>query len=112
MLLPNRFAGTVSSYLYIQVLISITCIFEYVKDFMLEKISINFRPIVQHLFGELTVLGFLAVVVFVINQGGSMDSWSVALYSPEHADSRPMVRACASSHALATLNRGLKSLPS
>ena len=81
---------------------------------MLEKISINFRPIVQHLFGELTVLGFLAVVVFVINQGGSMDSWSVALYSPEHADSRPMVRACACMHhpmTLATLNEGLKSSP-
>lgn len=51
-------------------LIFLTIVFEYSKEYVEERASSNLLPLVEKLFGEMTVLGFLSIVTFVITKAG------------------------------------------
>lgn len=50
------------------VLILLTVTFEYAKDALEEAVPEDFEVILEKFFGELTVLGFLAVITFIFSQ--------------------------------------------
>jgi hypothetical protein len=53
-------------------LIVVSVIFEKIKDGIEEAAAKNVRPILEALFSEMTVLGFLGVVSFFITKSGAM----------------------------------------
>lgn len=66
----------------ITILVLFTLLFEKVKEHIVEEVkgSPN-EPIVSSIFAELTVLGFLALVCFMINQFG-LDHLSAMVFGP------------------------------
>mmetsp|Transcript_661 Transcript_661/g.1112 ORF Transcript_661/g.1112 Transcript_661/m.1112 type:complete len:765 (-) Transcript_661:50-2344(-) len=52
------------------VLIALTIMFEFIKEHLEERATRNLRPLVDKLFGEMTVLGFLSVVTFAVTKAG------------------------------------------
>lgn len=66
----------------ITILVLFTLLFEKVKEHIVEEVkgSPN-EPIVSSIFAELTVLGFLALVCFMINQFG-LDHLSALVFGP------------------------------
>lgn len=60
-------------------------IFELLKDWVFESTKKEFRPIVEVLFAELTVLGFLGLLVFIIQRSNAM---GIMYVSPRHARTR------------------------
>jgi hypothetical protein len=67
--------------LFLLILLSIG--FEQGKDYLYETTSRNLRPIVESLFGELTVLGFIGVVMFFVGQSPALASMSMTLFNEE-----------------------------
>ena len=61
-------------------LIVLTLIFEYVKESIEESADRNMGPIIQGLFGELTVLGFLSMVTFCVTKMGVFDTLGAHLF--------------------------------
>ena len=59
------------------VLIVITIAFELLKDWIFETTKKEFTKIVEVLFAELTVLGFLGLVVFIIQKTDAMNTLSL-----------------------------------
>jgi hypothetical protein len=51
-------------------LIGLTIAFEWVKHYLEESVTEDMEPIIEKLFGEMTVLGFLSMVSFLLNAGG------------------------------------------
>jgi Ca2+-binding EF-hand superfamily protein len=74
--------GTVSPTvtLLVMVLILMTILFEKGKDAMIEAADRDTRPIIDSLFGEMTVLGFLSLFTFCLAQTGVFPQISVALF--------------------------------
>lgn len=64
-------------------LIILTIIFEVLKEHIEEHADRNMKPIIQKLFGEMTVLGFLSVVTFIITKSGFFESLSIAIFGEE-----------------------------
>lgn len=56
----------------VSVLITVTVVFELLKDWVFESTKKEFRPIVEVLFAELTVLGFLGLLVFIVQKTNAM----------------------------------------
>eukprot|EP00164_Ancoracysta_twista_P001503 GFYU01001969.1.p1 GENE.GFYU01001969.1~~GFYU01001969.1.p1 ORF type:complete len:715 (-),score=282.31 GFYU01001969.1:513-2657(-) len=50
------------------ILIAISIVFEYGKHFLEHKVSHMFLPLVEALFGELMVLGFIGILTFLANR--------------------------------------------
>jgi hypothetical protein len=51
--------------------------FEKLKDYIEESVeSEELKPIVRHLFGELTVLGFIGLVIFILDKTGIPKEWT------------------------------------
>ena len=68
-------------------LIFLTILFELLKDHAEEHASRNAKPIVEALFGELTVLGFLSVFTFVATHTGILQKLGEHLLGPaRHED--------------------------
>jgi hypothetical protein len=61
-------------------LIVLTILFEYVKEFIEEAADRNMKPVIQGLFGELTVLGFLSMVTFLMTKMGWFSAASEFLF--------------------------------
>ena len=61
-------------------LITVTIIFEGAKDYMLESASKFTKPVVLGLFKELTVLGFLSLVTFIISKLDVLDELSKMIF--------------------------------
>jgi len=74
--------GTVSPTVtfLVMVLILMTILFEKGKDAMIEAADRDTRPIIDSLFGEMTVLGFLSLFTFCLAQTGVFPQISVALF--------------------------------
>jgi len=64
-------------------LILLTILFEYSKEYLEESSSRNMKPIVESLFGELTVLGFLSIFTFVVTKAGFFMRLGEHLFGPE-----------------------------
>ena len=65
-------------------LIVLTIIFEFSKENLEERATRNLRPLVDKLFGEMTVLGFLSVVTFCITKAGWFTILSEELFGEEN----------------------------
>ena len=57
-------------------LILCTVIFEWIKDMVLESATEQLRPILNQMFSEMTVLGFIGIVAFFINKAEFLDNIS------------------------------------
>jgi Ca2+-binding EF-hand superfamily protein len=66
------------------VLIALTIGFEHFKEHLEESVPNDMVLILEKLFGELTVLGFLAMVVFFVHQSGTLGHISKAIGQEEH----------------------------
>ncbi|KAI2491942.1 Ca2-binding protein [Fragilaria crotonensis] len=65
-------------------LIVLTIVFEFSKEHLEEHATRNLRPLVDKLFGEMTVLGFLSVVTFCITQAGWFTVLSEKLFGEDN----------------------------
>jgi hypothetical protein len=61
-------------------LILLTVVFEAIKEFLEEAVNDDMKIILEKLFGELTVLGFLAMVTFIITTTGYFSILSKRLF--------------------------------
>jgi len=65
----------------VSVLIAVTVIFEHMKHSLEHSTPLELLPVVEHLFGELTVLGFIGLSVFVVTKAGVLSSVSEQLFN-------------------------------
>lgn len=65
------------------VLILLTLMFEAIKEHLEESISEDMEIILEKLFGELTVLGFLSMVTFMVSKAGIMGALSEKIFENE-----------------------------
>mmetsp|Transcript_51159 Transcript_51159/g.76662 ORF Transcript_51159/g.76662 Transcript_51159/m.76662 type:complete len:330 (+) Transcript_51159:230-1219(+) len=54
----------------ILILIALTLAFEAIKEYITEYVDSSMKPIVEKLFGEMTVLGFLSIFTYVVVKFG------------------------------------------
>ena len=64
----------------------VTVSFELMKDYILNHTEEQFKKIVNTLFSEMTVLGFLSVVTFLLSEAALLDDISTAVYGEEGSD--------------------------
>jgi len=65
------------------VLILLTVLFEFSKEHLEESVSEDMNIILEKLFGELTVLGFLSIITFCITQTGLFEIISEKVYGDD-----------------------------
>jgi len=63
------------------VLVVLSIGFETLQELLVESTGENFQPVVQSLFGELTVLGFVTLVLFVLSHLSPFEKLSNTLFS-------------------------------
>jgi hypothetical protein len=56
------------------------CVFEKIKDEIYERTAKSSLPIVDALFSEMTVLGFLSMVTFIVSSAGFINDISAKVY--------------------------------
>lgn len=82
-------------------LISVTIAFEYGKHSLEEGVTEDMEPIIEKLFGEMTVLGFLSMVSFLMNAAGFFHFLSKQLFGNEE-----YVRSCRRRHPVVMFLNG------
>lgn len=65
-------------------LIAMTIIFELAKEHVEEHADKNMKRIIEKLFGEMTVLGFLSICTFCITKSGYFSIVSAKIYGDQH----------------------------
>ena len=78
---PNMVASAVFG--IVSLLIVATIGFEVIEEKFVHHASKNMKPFVSALFAELTVLGFLSLIVFVIGQAGVITDISLNIFQEE-----------------------------
>lgn len=68
------------------ILILLTVAFEECKEYIEEAGGRKMKPIVDSLFGEMTILGFLSAVTFVVTKCGVFSTISSALFGEEEEE--------------------------
>lgn len=68
------------------ILIAITIAFERAKEAIEEAVDRNMKPIIESLFGELTILGFLSLFTFCVTKMGFFEALSVRIFGEEEAE--------------------------
>ena len=78
----------ISIMIIITILIGMTCLFELSKDYLLDSASELMKPIVLQMFSEMTVLGFLSLVVFLLEESNALTTASDLVFgkSPDAED--------------------------
>lgn len=66
-------------------LVIISIAFEHGEHFLLHKPSKVTRPVVRSMFGELTALGFIGVILFVVESTPVLKTISKAVFEESHA---------------------------
>ena len=61
-------------------IIMFTVVFEVLKDWLLESASKTMKPIIMQLFGEMTVLGFISILSFLLTYTSALDDLSTDLF--------------------------------
>ena len=64
------------------VLVVVTLIFEWTKEYIEERFH-SYRPVLERIWGELTVLGFLALCTFVMIQSEVLQYFSKMAFGDE-----------------------------
>ena len=67
-------------------LITLTILFEYTKEVIEEAADRIMKPVIQGLFGELTVLGFLSIVTFLVTKLGWFSKVSEHLFGEDEEE--------------------------
>ena len=67
-------------------LIILTIAFEKAKEAIEESVDRNMKPIIESLFGEITVLGFLSLFTFCVTKMGFFETLSVRIFGEEEAE--------------------------
>ena len=67
-------------------LIALTILFEYTKEAIEEAADRIMKPVIQGLFGELTVLGFLSIVTFLVTKMGWFSNLSEHLFGEDEEE--------------------------
>ena len=62
------------------ILILLTVSFEMMKESLEESVSEDYAIILEKFFGELTILGFLSMVTFLISKTGTLEKMSEHLF--------------------------------
>ena len=75
---PDLMASTVFLILTLMVVASV--MFEVTKDWILETTRKELLPVITSLYGELTVLGFIGLTLFIVGQLNLVDEISVSLF--------------------------------
>ena len=70
----------------LSVLIATTILFERVQDMMLEEATKSMKPVVKQMFAEMTILGFLSVVTFVLTSTGALKALSEIIFCEDVDD--------------------------
>ena len=65
------------------ILIVLTVGFEILKESLEESVPEDYEIILEKFFGELTVLGFLSMVTFLISKTGALEKLSEHLFEEE-----------------------------
>ena len=68
------------------VLILLTVAFEIMKEHVEESVPEDFEVILEKFFGELTILGFLSMVTFIVSQAGIMTILGKKIYGESEED--------------------------
>ena len=58
-------------------------VFEAVKHYLEESVTEDMEPIIEKLFGELTVLGFVSMLSFLLSEAGFFKFLSRRLFGNE-----------------------------
>ena len=82
----SQFAVTTAIAIIILLLILLTIAFEEAKHTIIHAADKNTKPVVQSLFGELTVLGFLSLFTFCVTQLGFFEQLSVRIFGEEERE--------------------------
>jgi calmodulin len=64
-------------------LIAMSVLFEIGKDLLFESTSKNFKPVLTSMFAELTLLGFIGLIMFCLGQAGALKALSEDLFADE-----------------------------
>jgi len=67
-------------FVIITILLVMSTVFEYVKDWINDGTSEKMKPVVEVLFSEMTVLGFLSLITFCISKMGVLSEISQAVF--------------------------------
>ena len=92
----STFLDLQSTVAIVTILITVTIIFENIKHYLEHKVPPMMSAVLSALFGELTVLGFLALYAFFMLQTGVIPAVSVLVYG----DSERMVHLFEDIHFL------------
>ena len=68
------------------VLIALTIAFEWGKEYIHESADVHMKEIIDSMFGEMTILGFLSVVTFCITKTGYFEYLSKKLFGAEEEE--------------------------
>ena len=72
------------------ILIGLTILFERMKEYLLDLSTKDTKPIIQSMFGELTVLGFLSLFTFCLSTTGILSEVSTLIFN-EHEELQEML---------------------
>jgi len=64
-------------------LIFVTIFFEHLKHNLEHSVDEELKPVLEHLFGELTVLGFIGLSVFAVSKVGILSTLSVTFFGED-----------------------------
>jgi len=67
-------------------LIVVTVIFEKTKESIYESASKDMLPIIESMFGEMTILGFLSVITFLCTKVGALKEISKCVFGEEEEE--------------------------
>uniref|UniRef100_A0A7S1VF95 EF-hand domain-containing protein n=1 Tax=Grammatophora oceanica TaxID=210454 RepID=A0A7S1VF95_9STRA len=67
-------------------LLILTMMFELGKEYLEEIVEEDMEPIIEKLFGEMTVLGFLSMVTFFLSEFGFFEWLALKMYHDEEED--------------------------
>lgn len=73
------FAVRSSVFVMISLIIAMSVAFEKCKEGLEDTTSPNMRPILSSLFGELTLLGFIGLLVFMVGRFDVLPEWSMSI---------------------------------
>ncbi|GMH60646.1 hypothetical protein TL16_g03094 [Triparma laevis f. inornata] len=76
----NWMSESTSVYSIIIFLIVVTIMFEKTKDIVEERATKDMLPIIESLFGEMTILGFLSVITFICTKVGILEMLSINIF--------------------------------
>lgn len=75
-----KFLVGMCTFAIVTVLVLFTMFFEALKELLESSASRNMKPMISSLFGEMTILGFLNLVMYIIHTGGGLEKISGKLF--------------------------------